>query len=266
MKQENSMYKNAEIEENTNSIEVDIVEIVWYLLSRWYMLIISAVVAMGLVLGADLLFVAPKYQSSVTFNVENTRETSKVEGVTSSDIVAAESLAETYKVILSSNSVRERVVESLAAINVAITENQLSNAVAISEISNTQILRVDVTHKDEEMAYTIAKTYEKVVTNMIIHLTNWGNAYVIDSARMPKKPSSPRVERDAVIGFMAGMALCVLILLIIRFSDRRIFVAEDIENALNVTVIGQIPKGIVTEGEEGVYRAEGKRGMKNGKK
>ena len=58
-----------------------------------------------------------------------------------------------------------------------------------------------------------------------------------------------------MIGFVVGMLLCAVILIIIKFSDHRIYCAEDIEDALSVTIIGQLPKCLVDENAEDPYKA-----------
>jgi len=130
-----------------------------------------------------------------------------------------------------------------------------THMVNISPISNTQILEIRITHEMPSIAYSVARTYETVGPEMIKQLTNWGTAYVVDHAVMPKSPSSPNVHRDTIIGFIMGMILCAIVLIIIKFSDHRIYCAEDIEDALSITVIGQLPKCIVDENAEEPYHA-----------
>jgi len=244
-------------EDNKGALEIDLWELVIYFLSKWYWFVFSGILVGLVVFLVTTFMIAPKYQASITLNVENRREGVISDNISSNDISAAESLAETYRVILSSNSVREAVSEAFGSD--VISRDALKRMVSITSISNTQILEIKVTHEVPSMAYSIARTYEWVGPEMIKKLTNWGTAYVVDHAIMPKSPSSPNVERDTVIGFIMGAVLCAIVLVIIKFSDHRIYCVEDIEDAINVTVIGQLPKCIIDENAEDSYHSVKKR-------
>ena len=140
----------------------------------------------------------------------------------------------------------------------------IANPSGISSLSPAFIVTGSDIAADKSMprlpsvAYSVAHTYETVGPEMIKKLTNWGTAYVVDHAIMPKSPSSPHVERDSVIGFFVGLLLCAAVLIVIKFSDHRIYCVEDIEDALSITVIGQLPKCIVDENAPEPYEAVGK--------
>lgn len=250
---EMNLDKNYVKDDSHGALEIDLWELILYFLSKWYWFLMTGVLIGLITFLITSFMIAPKYQSVITLNVENRREGVISDNISSSDINASESLAETYRVILSSNSVREAVSETFG--NKIINKDDLKQMVGISSISNTQILEIRVTHEMPSIAFSVARTYETVGPEMIKQLTNWGTAYVVDHAIMPKSPSSPNVERDTLLGFIVGMFLCAIVLIIIKFSDHRIYCAEDIEDAISVTVIGQLPKCIVDENAEEPYHA-----------
>lgn len=237
---DNNIYQSQNDE---RGFEIDVFELFMYLVSKWMFLLIAGVLAAVLVFTYTSVFVEPQYKSNITLNVENKRGQMDMDDISSGDIAASESLAETYRVILNSNSVRDAVVGDLKNKGVVISEKDLRASVSVSPISKTQILDIAVTHTDPRSAYVIAKTYETIAPEMIIKLTNWGRAYVVDHARMPLAPSSPNVSRTTVLGFLVGAIICSIVLLISKFSDRRVYLAEDIESTININVIGQIPMG-----------------------
>ena len=245
--------KNYKKDDDNGAFEIDLWELIIYFLSKWYWFVASGILVGFVVFLVTAFMISPKYQAIITLNVENTREGVIADSASANDIAASESLAETYKVILSSNSVREAVAESFGS--KILSKENLKNMVSISAIANTQILEIKVTHESPSIAYSVAHTYETVGPEMTKKLTNWGTAYVVDHASMPKSPSSPNVQRDTIFGFIAGLILCALVLIIIKFSDHRIYCAEDVEDALSVTVIGQLPKCIVEENAAEPYRA-----------
>jgi len=97
--------KNYNKEESHGALEIDLWELVIYFLSKWYWFLAAGLIVGITVFMVSAFMISPKYQSVITLNVENRREgvSSDNVNVNSGDIAAAESLAETYKVILSSN-------------------------------------------------------------------------------------------------------------------------------------------------------------------
>jgi receptor protein-tyrosine kinase len=56
-----------------------------------------------------------------------------------------------------------------------------------------------------------------------------GNVVVIDSAQVPRHPSSPKVKRDVIVGGLVGVVLGLSLAFLINLFDRRIKDVEDFE-------------------------------------
>lgn len=236
-------YGSSYLEEQTRNEEVriDLLQMARILLGKWYLLVIAGVLAATLAFGFSYFFVEPKYETTITLNVENSRMEFEGGGISSSDIVAATYLAETYRIILGSNSIMEEMVIRLGEKGVTMTENELKACTDISIVNDTQILRVTITGEDKELGYLIASVYEEVAPEMTLKLTNWGNIYVVDHARMAESPVSPSLSKVALMAFFAGVLMCALAIFMNKFMDRRVYCPDDIERELQLSVIGEIP-------------------------
>ena len=69
-----------------------------------------------------------------------------------------------------------------------------------------------------------------------------GNAEVVQRARPPETPSSPKPVRSAAIGLMLGLLLAVAATLIREQVDRRLRDPGDVADILNVPVLALIPE------------------------
>lgn len=235
--------------------QVNMLELGRLLLSKWYLLVAVGILAAAVAFCAGYFFVSPRYETSITINVDNARVENSSGNASSSDVSAARSLAETYCILLSSNSVMEEMVHRLSEQGVSVTEKGLSSCIRVKVLGNTQILQVLVETEDRELSYRIASVYEQVAPEMIVKLSNRGHIYIVDHARKVEKTSYPDLVQTTISAFVFGIMLCAGVLLLRKFVDRRVYVAEDVERELNLSVIGEIPMGNADAEPSEQYRA-----------
>lgn len=217
------------------------------LLSKFYLLLLAGLVCGGLVFLLVKFFVTPTYESRVSFYVYNTTDTSSHSGtINNNDLQAAESLATTYSKILGSNSVLDAILEDLGK-EAVITRKDLSKMVKASVVSDTQLLEVVVTSASPQLALDIAGSFARVAPTEIVRITKAGGVEVVDRPELPTEKASPRTVFDTAIGFLIGVILISVVLIVKMLSDTTIYLPEDIDNAVGVTVLGQIPKIEVPE-------------------
>lgn len=224
-------------------------DIVRLLLSKIYWLVFAGgAVGIAVYLGITL-FVAPVYESHVSFYVYNRSDAASQAGtINNTDLQAAESLAETYSKILESNSVLDAVLQDLAE-NGELSRKELTRMISTSVISNTQLLEVVVSSTDAEFACEIANAFARVAPTEITRITKAGGVEVVDQPEVASEKSSPRTVFDTVVGAAVGIIICAAILIARTVSDTTIYLPEDIDKLDGVTVLGQIPEIKAPEGK-----------------
>lgn len=63
----------------------------------------------------------------------------------------------------------------------------------------------------------------------------------LEEARPAISPSSPNIKRNTLIGFLAGVIGTSVIVLLLELLDTRVKRPEDIENTLQMTLLGVVP-------------------------
>lgn len=227
--------------------EISLWNILRLLLSRFYWLLISG---MAFSLGVYLvltLFVTPTYKSRVSFYVYNSSDNASHSGtINNNDLQAAESLATTYSKILGSNSVLDAVLNDLGD-DGRISRKELSKMVDVAVVSDTQLLEVVITSTDTAFACEVANSFARVAPTEIVRITKAGGVEIVDRPEIATEKSSPRTAFDTVIGFAAGVIIISIFLILKMLSDTAIYLPEDIDNYVGVTVLGQIPEIDVSE-------------------
>ena len=237
--------------------ELSLWDVAKVLLSKLHWVLLAGIVAAALVYMAISVFVTPTYESRVSFYVYNSTNNTAQGTINNSDLQAAESLATTYSKILESNSVLDSVLSDLRA-ETSLSRKELSRMVNVSVVSDTQLLEVVATSTDPELACKIANSFAKVAPTEIVRITKAGGVEVVDRPEVATEKSAPRTVFDSAIGFVVGVILASVAIILRMMADTTIYLPEDIEKSAGVTVLGQIPDIHATNENAGCWKlAEG---------
>jgi Capsular polysaccharide biosynthesis protein len=216
--------------------ELDLRQVFLILRKKLWLLILLTFLLGGLSFFASEYFIPPKYSTTASLYVYN--ETSRTDGITSTDLATSQKLVQTYIVILSSNSVLDKVSEQLGGV---YTADQIRKMLSASPIDDTEAFRITITCKNPKDAKEIANTIADVAPTEIIRVVKAGSVEVIDYATLPTEQSSPNVARNTVIGALIGLILAIAVAIITAMFDTVIRSEEDLTAAFSIPVIGIIP-------------------------
>ena len=227
---------------DTNEIQIDLLEYCKALLAQWWMLLLSAIVGGALFLGYTWFMVEPTYQASCTMYAVNsvTLGSARV-SISSADISATRSLLTTYGVILKSRLTLEEVIEK-AGVN--YSTGKLSSMIASSAVSNTEILQITVTSTDPTEACLIANTIAEVLPEKITKIVKASSVEIVDLAVVPSKAADPDYMKNTAIGALLGLILCAAAILLFQFLLNDTIESEDwVRDTFKdvAPVIGRIP-------------------------
>ena len=204
------------------------------------MLLSGAAIAAAVFFTVSFL-VTPTYESTATVYVYNSSSGISTSGViNNNDLQAAESLASTYSKIFQSNAVLDSVLQDLNYTN-KLSRKELSEMIEVSIISDTQLLELSVTSPDPEFSCKVAKSFITIAPQEIVRITKAGGVEVVDQPEVATEKSSPRTVFDTAIGFLVGIILAFIIIVLRAISDTTVYLSEDLEAIPGLTVLGQIP-------------------------
>lgn len=225
--------------------QIKLSEVIRMLLSKWYWILGAGFLGFLMVFCCTKFLMTPQYESYITMYVYNNPELNASAGViNNNDLQAAESLADTYAVILKSNVVLDVVVEDVNTNKGGdmLTREQMKDMIDITTVDGMQILEVSVTTDDANLSYLIADAFARISPEQILKITKAGGAEVVDQAEISNNPVAPRVLFDSILGCAVGVLLAVIYFVIRMISDTTICTAEDVENVIDVPLLGSVPK------------------------
>ena len=225
---------------NPEVIEIDVKRIwhaVWHKI--WLALIIAVVCAIA-TYAATHLFVTPKYKASAMFYVNNNSismgDTSF--SLSQGDITAAKSLVDTYIVILTSKSCLNDVIDYSDS---DLSYGELRSMITASAVNATEIFEVRVTSPDPKEAAELANAIAYILPKRISSIVEGTSANIVDYAVTPTSPSSPGYTSNALLGFLIGFALTVIIIALKEIFDITIRSSDDVEQCCNHPILASVP-------------------------
>lgn len=250
--------------------EVLVTDIIELMFSKLLWIVLAGiVVATGFTVGTKL-FVTPMYKSFATMYIYTNPQSSQAGVINNSDLVAASNLAETYKHILTGNKVVEAVltdVKTKNSVGETLTVKSIEKMTAVSKIEGTQLIMVEVTSSNPNLAKQIAESFTTVANEEIIRVFKAGGVEVVDHPEIPAGPSSPNIIRNGILGFLLGAVCVAFIILVMYLADDAIYTSEEIEKISDLPIIGTVPMIDATENKiKSFWNVSGERRIINGSK
>ncbi|MDU1218125.1 MAG: capsular biosynthesis protein CpsC, partial [Streptococcus sp.] len=72
-------------------------------------------------------------------------------------------------------------------------------------------------------------------------VTRVSDVTTLEEARPATSPSSPNIRRNTMVGFLAGAVVMVVTVLLVEILDTRVKRPEDIEDVLQIALLGVVP-------------------------
>ena len=197
------------------------------------MLPIVCMVAMGL---ASVLMMSDTYTATTDMYVLASSEGSNSSSALSSDLSASQMLTNDVATLLQSDRVMSDAADQLGLPNL-----RGYNIMVTSE-STTRVITLQVTSSDAQGSANVANALADCVSNVAQEVMNVESVNVIDEAPTPEAPSGPNRMLYVAVAAMAGLFAAVAIVVLMDVIDTRVRSAEDVEELLELPVIGRIPE------------------------
>ena len=218
---------------------IDLRELFKIIKRKLWMIILIGLI-FGIVSGVvSVFFITPMYQSSTTLIVNKENSNSETQLSNSDDINYVQKLAYTYSEIITSRAVLGKTISQLG---LDISYKKLASCVTVTNITNTQIIKVDVLYKDPKTAREICDTIPAVFDKEIQRIMKVSGVEVIDKAIVSSSPVKPNKIKNVILASAFGVLLGICIAIVQSLMDTKIKTSSDIKEHLDIPVLGIIPK------------------------
>ncbi|PTE89778.1 capsule biosynthesis protein CapA [Staphylococcus equorum] len=191
-------------------------------------LLISAIVT--------FFFLDSKYQASTQVLVNQKESDSQM---MAQEVQSNIQLVNTYSEIVKSPRIIDKVSKKLDR---AYSTSELSSMVSVSNQAESQLLNIAVDSKSKNDSEHIANTVAQVFSEEVPDIMNVDNVSILSEANDTAKQVAPKKGINLLVGLVGGFLIALIIIFIKEILDKRIKSEEDVENELNIPVLGSIQK------------------------
>ena len=214
----------------------------WDVLRKRWMIVVALPLIAALTSGVISFFVIkPVYQASTTLIVGKKASESgqaAVQMLDNSVLQANQQLAKTYAMIAQSRTVEQNVITDL---NLPLTVEGLDSMISINPVKTTEILEIQVTNTNSELAASIANTMAQEFSKAVIDIKKVDSVSIVDTAVIPDKPIKPSKTLNVLIAFVVGLMASVGLVFLLEYMDNTVKTSSDVEKLLGIPVLGIIP-------------------------
>lgn len=205
---------------------------------------IVTIILIFVIIGAVYTYaiLQPKYTSYTTLlltQVNGNNETGNDTSITQTDLTLNSKLISTYREIIKRDAVLREVIDDLNIKN--LTEDSLRKNIKVSAISDTEIIKIEVSNENPNYAQMIANKIAEVFSEKITDIYKINNVYVLDKAMVSENPSNINHLKDIVIFAFVGAVIACGYALLANMLDNTVKTEADIEKLTGLTVLATIP-------------------------
>lgn len=218
--------------------EFDILESIKNIWDRKIGILIIIFVCLAIGFCYTFFLVKPLYSATSKVILANNVENENGE-ITQGEITLNSSLLTTYAEIAKSDTVISKVINNLG-LNSTSVEN-LRNDITVTSTEDSQIIEITVQNEDANLAKNVANELKEVFSDRVFEIYGIENIKSFEDAKVPTSPSNIHHLKDIVIFFAIGLVLGILYAMLANLLDNTVKSSSDIEKAIGVNVIAEIP-------------------------
>lgn len=245
-----------------DEITIDLVQLFFELRKHIVLLILTTIIGGGLGFAISRFVLTPTYTSTSMIYVMSKETT-----LTSlADLQIGSQLTQDYKVLVTSRTVMEDVIQKLG---LKYDYATLRKKVTLDNPSNTRILNISVLDTDPKMAKQLTDAVADSASSYIADIMEQDPPKIIEYGEIPLQKTGPKTGRNTMMAALLFLLAAVAFVTIDMLTNDTIKTEDDIENYFGLPVLAAIPEkdaAAAKKSEQYSYGANPKSRNKNVKR
>lgn len=225
------------MKENNKSINIDVGYLLRNLWKKKIAILVIAILVTGGVFLYTYFVVTPKYKSVGKLYISNQKM--QDDYITVQDVQLSNYLIKDYKEIILSENILSKVSNKLGN---KISIDEIKKSVEITSPKDTRILEISFTNINPSFCAEVAKALVDATVNEVKTINKTSEASILEEPKVAQKPFSPNIVKSSVLAFVAAILLSCFIFTAKEILDDKIKIVDDVEEKLNATLLGVVPK------------------------
>ncbi|MEB7673052.1 Wzz/FepE/Etk N-terminal domain-containing protein [Staphylococcus equorum] len=191
-------------------------------------LLISAIVT--------FFFLDSKYQASTQVLVNQKESDSQM---MAQEVQSNIQLVNTYSEIVKSPRIIDKVSKELDG---KYSSGEIISMLTVTNQAESQVLNIDIESKSGNDSEKVANKIAEVFSEEVPDIMNVDNVSILSTADDTATQVAPKPLVNLIIGLVIGLIFALLIIFFKELLDKRIKTEKDVENELDIPVLGSIQK------------------------
>lgn len=219
--------------ELNDEVQIDLSELFKLIRKHLKSIVIFMLIGAILVGAYTAFMVDKKYSSQGTILLK----AEVIDGaIDNNQLNSNESMVANYIELLQGNNIQDKVAK-----NLDISSALVSSALQVSNTEDTQIIEISATTTDPGLSKRIVDETISVFTETVKEILDVSNIIMVDNAEINTAPVSPNIQKNMVLGAVAGIVISLGYILLTYLLDSKIKNADVAEQVLNLPVLGMVP-------------------------
>lgn len=219
--------------ELNDEVQIDLSELFKLVKKNLKLIIIFTLIGIVLMGSYTTFMVDKKYSSQGTVLLK----AEVVDGaIDSTQLNSNNSMIANYIKLLQGNNIQDKIAK-----NLDISTNLVRSALQISNTEETQIIEISATTTDPGLSKRIVDETITVFTETVKEILDVSNIIIVDKAEINTNPVSPNLQKNMLLGAVAGIVISMGYILLTYLLDTKIKSAEVAEQVLDLPVLGIVP-------------------------
>lgn len=214
--------------------------IIYLAMRKWWIIVLFAILGGGIGFYQSIYSVQTLYSSDATLYALNKDKLQSGQTLSTQDLSVSQAVVRQYSGIFYSRSVTEAAAVKLEEYNVSAS--MLSSMVQITSQEDSTVLKVSAVAPDPELAAAAANAMAEEFIIQIRAITNSDFIGVLDRALPQEYPIQSNGIKKMILFLFGGVVIALGIIYLLLYFDTRVHSVEDIEDSLQLRVIGIIPE------------------------
>lgn len=230
-----SAVQNKQSTQNDDEITIDLVQLFFELRKHIVLLILTTIIGGGLGFAISRFVLTPTYTSTSMIYVMSKETT-----LTSlADLQIGSQLTQDYKVLVTSRTVMEDVIQKLG---LKYDYATLRKKVTLDNPTNTRILNISVLDTDPKMAKQLTDAVADSASSYIADIMEQDPPKIIEYGEIPLQKTGPKTGRNTMMAALLFLLAAVAFVTIDMLTNDTIKTEDDIENYFGLPVLAAIPE------------------------
>lgn len=230
--------KRTELADNTKQeTEISVVDIINMMLTFWWFILVLAILVGGATFTYFKITSVPEYKSTSRMYV-NTEAVQTSTDVNANNIVGATNVLPSYIEILKSPAFLSIVSDDL---DNRYTTDDINNMLTLESVTSTNVIKVEVKNEDAHVAYLVCSSVVNNAPDEIARVIGGGSTKLTEYPVEAETPEPMNTARNAIIGFLAGAVVAMVIIFLVNMFDTRVKNKDELIAKYDLPILGEIP-------------------------